>query len=269
MKNNILVVVLIILVSLLAGVALLTGINSTVQLAMSPIVLELKQIEINMKQGPRSLDNTQILNQLSAIEKQLNVLQNKISARPSLNIPQPPGEDFNKVYNIDIGASPINGKTTAPVTIVEFSDFQCPFCSRFYPPVKEVLKAYPDQVKFTIKNFPLSFHPNARPAAKLALAANEQGKYYELVELLLKNGADVSEVKVKEYAKDLNLDYTKLMNDVKNKDAEYEKRISDDTVLGGQVDVQGTPTFFLNGKKTQARDFNSFKAEIDKILAGK
>jgi protein-disulfide isomerase len=146
---------------------------------------------------------------------------------------------------------------------------QCPFCARFYPPLKEVLAAYPDKVRVVLKNFPLSFHPNARPAAKVALAANEQGKYYEMADLLMQNGADVSEDKVKDYAKQLNLNYNKLMSDLKNNEAAYEKRIADDSALGQQVDVQGTPTFFINGKKTNARDFNSYKTEIDQILAGK
>ena len=161
------------------------------------------------------------------------------------------------------------GKKNAPVTIVQFTDLQCPFCARFYPPVKEVLKAYPDKVRFIVKNFPLNFHPNALPAAKLALAAHEQGKYFQMLELLLQNGADVSEEKVKTYAKELKLNYDQLTGDLKAKDADYQKRIDADVALAGQSDVMGTPTFFINGKKTMARDFNSYKQEIDKILAGK
>ncbi len=275
MKNNFLVVLLVILIGILGGVALLVSINNTVQIAMSPIVIQLKQIEIDQRLISQKLsggpggNNAQILARLSAIEGRLSFLQNKLGSVPSFVPPAPPQEDFNKVYNIDIGSSPIDGRKDAPVTIVEFSDFQCPFCARFYPPVKEVLKAYPNQVKLVIKNFPLSFHPNARPAAKLALAANEQGKYYEMVDLLLQNGGDVSESKVKGYASQLKLNYNKLISDWKNKDAEYEKRINEDIALGGRVDVQGTPTFFINGKKTMARDFNGYKTEIDKILAGK
>ena len=90
-----------------------------------------------------------------------------------------------------------------------------------------------------------------------------------MVDLLLQNGGDVSESKVKGYASQLKLNYNKLISDWKNKDAEYEKRINEDIALGGRVDVQGTPTFFINGKKTMARDFNGYKTEIDKILAGK
>jgi protein-disulfide isomerase len=120
-----------------------------------------------------------------------------------------------------------------------------------------------------IKNFPLPFHSNARPAAKLAMAANEQGKFQGMMESLLASGGDVSEPKIKEYAKNSGLDYNRLMADYKNKDAQWEKQIQDDMQLGASVDVRGTPTFYLNGRKTNARDFNSLKVQIDAILAGK
>ncbi len=263
-------IVLVVILGLLAGLLLLRGIYSSVRLATAPLYMQLNQIEANQKSILNKLNgsnNSDVAKQLSDIANQLKVVQGKLAGLPAFAPPQPQ-EDFNKVYTIDVGASPIDGKKDAPITIVDFADLQCPFCARFYQPLQEVLKAYPDKVKVVLKNFPLSFHPNARPAAKLAFAANEQGKYYEMIELLLQNGANVSENKVKEYAKALNLDYSKLISDMKSKDVDYEKRITDDSNLGQQVDVQGTPTFFINGKKTNARDFNGYKAEIDKILAG-
>jgi protein-disulfide isomerase len=175
---------------------------------------------------------------------------------------------MNKVYTIDPGISSVLGNRNAPVTITEFSDFQCPFCSRFYSAIKDVMAAYPNQVRVVIKNFPLPFHPNARPAAKLAMAANEQGKFQGMMESLLANGGDVSDDKIKEYAKTLGLDYNKLMADYKNRDAQWEKQIQEDMQLGGNVDVRGTPTFYLNGRKTNARDLASFKSQIDAILSG-
>ncbi len=175
------------------------------------------------------------------------------------------GEDFKKAHQIDIGASPVKGPKNAAVTIVEFVDLQCPFCAKFYSVTNEVLKAYPYKVNFVIKNFPLSFHPNARPAAKLALAANEQGKYFEMVELLLQNKAEVNESRIKEYAKKLRLNTKRLIKDYKEKDARWEEQIKADIKLGQQVDVRGTPTFYVNGRKTQARDFAAFKSEIDLI----
>jgi protein-disulfide isomerase len=183
--------------------------------------------------------------------------------------PQPPPEDMNKVYNIPPGVSTIIGKKDAPVTLVEFSDFQCPFCAHFYPVVKDVLAAYPNQVRLIVKNFPLPFHPNARPAAKLAMAANEQGKFQGMMELLLANSGDVSDAKMKEYSQKLGLDFDKLMSDYKNKNAQWEKEIQDDMQLAASVDMRGTPTFYLNGRKSAARDISTFKQEIDAILAEK
>lgn len=272
MKNNFLVFVLVVLVAFLLGVSLLVSIHNTVTVAMIPVVTEVKQIETTQRLILQRLNKggneETVLGRLSSIENKLNVLQARNIA-PSLIPPQPPQEDFNKVYTIDVGSSVINGKKDAPITIVEFTDLQCPFCARFWPPVREVLKAYPDKVNYVMKNFPLSFHPNARPAAKMALAAHEQGKYYEMVDLLLQNAGDVSEAKVKEYAKQLKLNYNKLMDDARSKDAQYEKIISEDLASGEKADVRGTPTFYINGKKTMARDLDSFKAEIDKLLASK
>ena len=131
------------------------------------------------------------------------------------------------------------------------------------------MAAYPDKVRVIIKNFPLPFHSNARPAAKLAMAANEQGKFQGMMEALLASGGDVSDAKIKEYAKNLGLNYNKLVADYKNKDAQWEKQIQDDMQVATDADVRGTPTFYLNGRKTNARDINSFKAQIDAILAGK
>jgi len=89
------------------------------------------------------------------------------------------------------------------------------------------------------------------------------------MESLLANSGDVTDPKIKEYAKNLGLDYNQLMADYKNKDARWEKQVQDDLQLGAAVDVHGTPTFYLNGRKTNARDLNSFKVQIDAILAGK
>ncbi|MBF0522203.1 MAG: thioredoxin domain-containing protein [Candidatus Omnitrophica bacterium] len=183
--------------------------------------------------------------------------------------PQMPSEDFTKAYDIPVDHSVIRGKKDAPITITEFLDFQCPFCSRSFSLMLEVLKAYPDKVNYVLKHYPLSFHPNAKPASKAALAAGEQGKYNEMVELLLKNAAELSDAKYKDLAKELGLNVDKFDQDLKNKDAQYEQYISQDMELGNKVDVRGTPTFFLNGKKTKARSLDSFKKEIDEILNNK
>ncbi len=255
MKNNVIIVLLVVLIAVLFGAGLLSGVGNAMKVAMMPLVEKAESVVAKQNDIGRKLDAINV--RLAALEKGPSAGQ------------QPPSEDLNKVYTIPVGNSVVVGKKDAPVTIVQFTDLQCPFCNRFYPPVKEVLKAYPDKVNFIIKNFPLNFHPNARPAAKVALAAHEQGKYIEMVELLLANGANVSADKMKEYAKQLGLNEQKLTDDLKNNDARYEAQIKADMDLGAQVDVRGTPTFYINGKKTAARDFNGFKAQIDVLLAGK
>lgn len=272
-KNNVVVILLVVLIGVMAGIGLLTGINNAVGVALSPLNAKLAEITMRQKSIEEKLNagggNSSV--SLAAIQSELSQIRDKINSVGG-NAPQPqqpPAEDMNKVYALDPGVSSILGNKNAPVTITEFSDFQCPFCSRFYSVIKDVLGAYPDKVRVVIKNFPLPFHPNARPAAKLAMAANEQGKFQGMMEALLNNGGDVSDAKIKEYTKSLGLDYDKLMADYKNKDAQWEKQIQDDMQLAGSSDVRGTPTFYLNGRKTNSRDLASFKSQIDSILAGK
>jgi len=279
MKDNILIVVLAILVIFLGGTSLMFGIGRAISTNIAPLttqIAEIKSLDREIQQKLNSRGNTNssdfqiaILNQrVAALEAKLGINSWAANGGPQFHgqqRPARPQEDFNRVYSINPGASAILGKPNAPVTIVEFSDFQCPFCERFHPVLREVLKAYPDKVRFIIKNFPLPFHPNARPAAKLALSAGLQGKYYEMVDLLMQNGGAVDDIKVKGYAKTLSLNFNKLMDDYKNKDAQWEKIIKDDMELADRVNVHGTPTFFINGRKTSARDLNSYKTEIDKI----
>jgi len=267
-KSSLIIVLLVILIGVVSGVGLLTGVNNAVRASLSPIYAKLaeidrteKSIENKLNAGGNGNSNASLI----AIQNELSQIKNKINA--NVEQPQmPPPEDMNKVYTIPSGTSAIIGKKDAPVTIVEFSDFQCPFCARFYSVIKDVMAAYPDKVRVIIKHFPLPFHSNARPAAKLAMAANEQGKFQGMMESLLASGGDVTEPKIKEYAKKLGLDYNKLVADYKNQDARWEKQIQDDMQLGAGVDVRGTPTFYLNGRKTNARDLGSFKSQIDPIL---
>jgi len=176
----------------------------------------------------------------------------------------PPPEDYNKVHKIDLGSSTLMGKKDAKITIVEFSDFQCPFSRRFHPAIEEVLKAYPNDVNFIFKNLPLAFHQQAKPAAKATLAAREQGKYWEMVDALFQ--AELKDDVYPEVAKKIGLNVEKFNKDLKEKDAEWEKLIQEDLTMAGKVEARGTPTFYLNGKRTTARDLASYKAEIEKIL---
>jgi protein-disulfide isomerase len=225
---------------------------------------------VNQSSGISALLQKQIAmeGRIVALEEKFTGLQDAIKQAVNGGDARqgPPPEDLSTVYDIPVDGSALRGNPNAPVTIVAFDDYQCPFCSRFHPPILEVLKAYPDKVNFMIKNFPLSFHPQAKPAAKAVLAAGEQGKYFEMADILLANNSDLSEERFKQEAEKLGLNVKAFLADYKNKDGQWENSIQKDIDLASQVNVRGTPTFYINGKKTNARDFNSFKREIDQIL---
>ncbi len=171
-------------------------------------------------------------------------------------------EAMKKVYDIEIGNSPVRGKKDAASTLVVFTDFQCPYCSRFHGVADELLKAYPDKVKFVLKNYPLPFHQEAKPAAKAVLAAKEQGKYWEMVDAILKDNSALSAAKYEELAKSLGLNVDKFRKDLKEKDAQFEKVLQADMDLAAKVNVRGTPAFYLNGHMTQP-DVQMMKKTIE------
>lgn len=205
---------------------------------------------------------------VAALEAKLTALQQAGAAVPQPP-PGPPPEDFTTVYTIPVTHTPIIGAKNAPVTIAAFTDFQCPFCARFHAPMIEAIKANPGKANYMIKNYPLSFHPQAKPAAKAALAAGEQGKYAEMAGALLENNQNLGEELFKKLAKDIGLNVDKFWKDYQGKDAQWEKYIQDDIDLGNQVGVRGTPTFYINGRKTNARDVAGWKTEIEQALKEK
>lgn len=266
--------ILTLMAAVIAGIII--GVALAVQRTTNPVMMEqLSGIAHSLKSMEKLTDIADsvknIENRLSMMETQTNAVVDTLKrlGGPSQRIAQPsapPSEDFSKVHDLDMAHARIQGKKNAPVTIVEFVDFQCPFCQRFHPAVNEVMKAYPHQVNYALRNYPLPFHPQAKPAAKAALAAGEQGKYFEMAELLLQNAAALSDEKFQELAKNLGLNVSKFMKDYKDKDAQWEEAIKKDMDLAVKADVRGTPTYYLNGRKTTARDLNSYKTEIDKIL---
>ena len=179
----------------------------------------------------------------------------------------PPAIDPNKVYNIPLTSSPVKGPQAAKVTIVEFSDFQCPFCSQAAALVPDVLKQYPDNVNFVYKQFPLtSIHPFALGAAKAALAAQRQGKFWEMHDILFANQRELGQDKLKEYAQKIGLDVDKWEKDMNS--PEVQQQIDQEQQQARAADVQGTPTFFVAGKRLQNRSPDGFKQMIDAALGG-
>jgi protein-disulfide isomerase len=161
---------------------------------------------------------------------------------------------------------PAKGSAKAPVTIVVFSDFQCPYCSRVEPTLARVQQAYGDQVRIVWKHQPLPFHPNAVPAALAAEAAREQGKFWPMHDRLFSNQQGLSETVYAQYAKELGLDLAKF--DAARKAPRLQSRITEDQALAARIGVNATPTLVVNGVKIEgAVPFEMVKTEIDRQLA--
>lgn len=152
-----------------------------------------------------------------------------------------------KVHEIPLDGSPLLGAENAPITIVEFSDFECPYCAKRAPEVKRIQAKFPNKVNVIFKHFPLSFHKNAPAAHAASIAAHKQGKFWEYRFKLAPFYRGLNEAKFIQVAQDLGLDMEKFKKDMKVAGANQVK-IDKDMALGSQVGVRGTPTFYVNGK---------------------
>jgi len=183
-----------------------------------------------------------------------------------INGPQlPSGEAF---VNVEIGDSPVLGDKNAPVTIVEFSDYECPFCGRHYlQTFPQLKKEYIEtgKVKLVFKDFPLSFHPNAQKAAEAARCAGEQSKYWEMHDLLFSNQEKLGIENYKKWAREIGVDGAKFDSCLSS--GKYASDVQADLAYGSQIGVSGTPGFFVNGKKISgAQPYIVFKQAIDAEL---
>jgi len=161
---------------------------------------------------------------------------------------------------------PSKGPSTAPVTIVEFSDFECPYCSKAEETVSQVLKQYGDKVRLVYRDFPLPFHPNAQKAAEAAQCAGDQGKYWEMHEKLFANQKALTVGDLKGHAKAVGLDAGKFDKCLDSGDK--AKVVADHRKAGEKVGVTGTPAFFVNGYQlTGAQPIDAFREIIDQELA--
>src|SRR6266852_1746020 len=185
-------------------------------------------------------------------------------AGPPAPPPQPP--PAAQAHNVDLGTdSPWTGAKHAKVTIVEFSDFQCPFCQRAEPTLQKILETYKGDVKLVWRNEPLSFHPNALPAAKAAMAAHKQGKFWQMHALMFQQQNELSEAKYEEWAKQIGLDLSRWRKDKES--PEIASAIDADSRYANQVGADGTPAFFVNGRLISgAMPFETFKPVIDEQI---
>ena len=148
------------------------------------------------------------------------------------------------------------------MTIVEFSDYQCPFCSQAETLLDQVTAAYPKDVKRVYKQFPLtSIHPNAMPASKAAIAAGKQGKFWEMHAKLFANQRELTADNFKKWAEEIKLDVAKFEKDMASPGV--QSQVDKEMQEAKAADVTGTPTIFVNGKRLQQRSMDGFKAAID------
>lgn len=179
--------------------------------------------------------------------------------------PAPLGAATGKVEVAINPNDPIKGNPDAPVTIVEFSDFQCSWCGRVEPTLRQILETYKGQVKLIYKDYPAPSHENAEPAALAALCAQEQGKFWEYHDVLFENQGSLTIDDLKRYAADLGLNTQEFNSCLDSK--KYKDQIKEDMDEAGRVGVRGTPAFFINGLiLSGARPFEDFKAIIDEEL---
>jgi protein-disulfide isomerase len=183
----------------------------------------------------------------------------KYPVKYSLKEPEP------FVQNISVDDDPSQGKPGAPVTIVMFTDFQCPVCSSTHPILKKVIGEFGDKVRFVVRDFPLTqIHENAFQAATAANAAGAQGKFFEYTEILYRNQDALDSASLKKYAAGAGLNPKQFELDLASEKnaAEVRKDVADANTYG----VSGTPTIFVNGVKVRRLSAEAFRDAIEKAL---
>ena len=203
----------------------------------------------------------QILERLAALEKNDRALLASLrSGQFSIE------SDPDRIHEIAFGSSPTKGPKDAPVTIVGFSDFQCPFSKSAVGLVDQILAAYPEEVRFVAKQFPLSLlHNDARNAARAALAARRQGKFWEMYDLLFGHQQALDYESLKAYAGTAGMDVVQFEKDMAS--AEIEVELAADVAEGRRANVTGTPTFFIDGRRLMTRSLEGFRVMIDEALS--
>ena len=200
-----------------------------------------------------------------ALNNKLTNIENAVNNTPVPRVTPTPAP---VKLNVSADDDPSKGSKDAPVTMIEFSDFECPFCERFFiQTLPQIEKDYiqTGKVRMIYRDFPLNFHKNATKAAEAAECAEEQGKFWEYHDKLYENQNALGNVSLKQYAKDLGLnvaDFTFCLDSGK-KTQEVKKDVQDGISYG----IQGTPTFFINGiKLVGAQPYENFKQVIEQEL---
>ncbi|HKS30349.1 MAG TPA: thioredoxin domain-containing protein [Pyrinomonadaceae bacterium] len=215
-------------------------------------------------QGTLEARRTEIATFLEAMERSRleQALTDRLRSTAQIRIllPEPAGY----VQRVSADDDPSRGPQTAPVTVVMFTDFQCPACSATHPVLDEVIKKYGTRVRLVVRDFPLDMHPNARKAAEAAGAANAQGKFFEYINVLYRNQQALDVPSLKRYASDLGLDRARF--DAELDGGKYAAEVAKDVAEGRSYGITGTPTIFVNGVRLLDLSEGSMRAAIDRAL---
>lgn len=185
-------------------------------------------------------------------------LRANASIETFLIAPQPP------VFSIATTDQPSLGNLSAPITIVEFTDYQCPTCASTQPTLERLVREYGNQVRLVVRDFPLNQHTEAFKAAEAAEAAREQGKYWEYVGILMRNQSALGVAQLKDYASEIALDRSRF--DAALDSGRFEERVQSDLAEGLRLGINGTPTLFINGRRVSDRSYEALKATIEANL---
>ncbi len=225
-------------------------------------------------------DQVNVEDEIKALKKDVQDLRKEVETLKTKSVAAPVQhpQELQEV-TVSIDDDPLKGKADAPVTIIEFSDYQCPFCGRFVKNTfPDIAKKYIDagKVKYVFRDFPLEFHKQAPKASEAANCAADKGKYWEMHDKLFDNQSALTVDKLKQYAADIGLD-TESFNACIDS-GKHADEINKDLEDGKKATVSGTPTFFIgktqSGKKeitgkrmVGARPFSSFEQVIEQLLA--
>lgn len=185
-------------------------------------------------------------------------LRRAAKVETSLTAPESPS------FEIATDDQPVKGTANASVTIVAFTDFECPSCARQHPVLEKIVTEFGDRVRLVVRDFPLTQHANARKAAEAAEAAREQGKYWEYAGVLFRNQSALGVDKLRQYATDLGLDRARF--DASLDSGKFAEKVQRDVIDGHKLGVNGTPTIYINGKRVSDHSYENVKSVIETTL---
>jgi len=215
-------------------------------------------------------NQTQVLSKLEQLENKIQNMPAGAAApaapgKQAQKGPQPGRPDPSATYKVPVGDAHTKGGDNALVTIVAWSDFQCPYCSRVNPTMEQLTKEYGDDLRVAFKHNPLGFHPRAKPAALAAEAAGRQGKFWEMHDKLFANQKELTDENFIAWAGEIGLDVEKFKKDMA--DPALDKKATAHQQQGMTVGARGTPAFFVNGRfLSGAQPVDNFKKLIDEEM---